>query len=239
MIIYPAIDMKDGKCVRLLRGDFSKATIFNNSPAEQAKAFVGAGFKWLHLVDLDGAVEGRPVNESAVKEVLNTVNIPVQLGGGIRSIAQVEAWLDAGISRVILGTVALKNPDMVREAAKRYPGKVAVGIDAKQGMVAVEGWLEKSSVSAMELAQRFEDAGVSAIIYTDIARDGALLGPNIEETALLAATLSIPVILSGGVSSEADLKAIAEYSKRNIEGVIIGRALYESTITAEEALRYQ
>lgn len=239
MIIYPAIDMKDGKCVRLLRGDFSKATVFNNSPAEQAKAFADAGFKWLHLVDLDGAVEGRPINEAAVKQVLSTVNIPVQLGGGIRSIEQVEAWLEAGITRVILGTVAVKNPQLVYDAAKRYPGKVAVGIDAKQGMVAVEGWLEKSSVSAMELAQRFEDAGVAAIIYTDIARDGALLGPNIEETALLAATLSIPVILSGGVSSEADLKAIAEYSTRNIEGVIIGRALYESTITAEEALHYQ
>ncbi len=238
MILYPAIDIKDGKCVRLLRGDFAHTTIFNDSPADQAEKFVKAGFKWLHLVDLDGAVEGKPVNESAVKDILSRVDIPVQLGGGIRSMAQIERWIDAGLSRIILGTVALKQPELVHKACKAFPGKIAVGIDARKGMVAVEGWLEVSSVSALHLARQYEDAGVVALIYTDIGRDGALLGPNIEETALMAASLTIPVILSGGVTSISDLDTIAQFSNRNIEGAIIGRALYEGTITTDEIKGY-
>lgn len=230
MIIYPAIDLKDGQCVRLLRGEMDKATVFSNAPAQQAKSFEDAGFEWLHLVDLNGAFEGRPVNQQAVKEILATVDMPVQLGGGIRNLQLVETWLEAGIARIILGTAALRNPDFVREACRLFPGQVAVGIDAKGGMVAVSGWAEVTSITALDLALKFEDAGVAAIIYTDIARDGAMEGPNLDDTARLAEALSTPVIVSGGVSKIDDVKAIHARSESGISGMVIGRALYEKTI---------
>lgn len=236
MIIYPAIDLKNGQCVRLLRGDMNKATVFSDSPAAQAKLFEDAGFSWLHLVDLDGACEGSAVNEQSVKAILAALSIPVQLGGGIRSMEDITRWLELGISRVILGTMAAKNPSLVKEACKRYPGKIAVGIDARNGMVAVEGWVEASTLSALELAKKFDNAGVAAIIYTDIDRDGALLGPNLEETQQLAQAISTPVILSGGVTTKADLARIKLAGKSGISGAIIGRALYENTISYDEAL---
>jgi phosphoribosylformimino-5-aminoimidazole carboxamide ribotide isomerase len=236
MILYPAIDLKDGKCVRLYQGDMAQATVFSSSPAEQAAAFEAAGAEWLHMVDLNGAFAGKPVNDAPVREVLARLSIPVQLGGGIRSMEQIEHWLEAGLSRVILGTVALKNPSLVREAARAFPGKVAVGIDARGGMVAVEGWAEVSDMPAVELAKAFEDAGVAAIIYTDIARDGAMKGPNIAETVALATSCSIPVIASGGVSSLADVEALAGHGKDGIAGAIIGRALYDGAFTLPAAL---
>ena len=234
MMLYPAIDLKDGQCVRLKRGLMDEATVFNNSPAAQAKQFEDAGCPWLHVVDLNGAFDGKSTNEKAVRAIRAAVNMKMQLGGGIRSLDAIKAWLDAGVDRVILGTVALKNPQLVKDAAKAFPGKIAVGIDAKDGRVAVEGWAEVSDMRAVDLAKQFEDAGVAAIIYTDIARDGIMQGPNLEETAALAASVTIPVILSGGVSSLIDLAAIKQMDV--LEGAIVGRALYEGAFSAREAL---
>jgi len=236
MILYPAIDLKDGACVRLLRGDMGQATVFNTDPAEQARTFQAQGFRWLHLVDLNGAFEGRPVNGDAVARILAAVDLPAQLGGGIRDLATIEAWLDRGIRRVILGTVALRDPDLVREACRRFPGRVAVGIDARNGRVAVEGWAETSDVTALDLALRFEDAGAAAIIYTDIDRDGALGGVNVEATAELASRLTTPVIASGGVASLDDLRALKAVEDKGVAGVISGRALYDGRIDPKAAL---
>ncbi len=237
MILYPAIDLKDGKCVRLLRGDMGKATVFENTPADQAEAFEQSGFQWLHVVDLNGAFEGKPVNGAAVKSILSRIKMPVQLGGGIRNMNMIADWLDAGISRVILGTVALRNPQLVKEACRLFPGQIAVGIDAKQGRVAVEGWAEVSDLMAVDLAKKFEDAGVCAVIYTDIARDGAMQGPNVEETVSLAEQISIPVIASGGISSVDDIRKYKAVEHSGIEGVIIGRALYDGAVNPAEALK--
>ncbi|MEC7648726.1 MAG: 1-(5-phosphoribosyl)-5-[(5-phosphoribosylamino)methylideneamino]imidazole-4-carboxamide isomerase [Pseudomonadota bacterium] len=234
MILYPAIDLKDGQCVRLRLGDMDQSTVFNDDPAAQAYDFVAAGCEWLHLVDLNGAFEGKPVNALAVEAILGATDIPVQLGGGIRDMATIDAWLERGIRRVILGTVAVKDPDLVRAACDKWPGRVAVGIDAKGGKVAIEGWAEVSELKAEALAAEFEGAGVSAIIHTDIDRDGVLAGPNIEATARLAASTAIPVIASGGVSSLDDLLAIQ--ANGTIEGAISGRALYDGRINLEEAL---
>ncbi len=237
MILYPAIDIKDGVCVRLLRGDMNAATIFNTDPADQGHAFAEAGFEWLHIVDLNGAVEGRPVNADAVAAILGAVEIPAQLGGGIRDIETIERWLDAGVRRVILGTAALSNPDLVMTACKRHPGRIAVGIDARDGRVAVEGWAKTSDVRALDLALKFEDAGVAAIIYTDINRDGAMSGLNVEATVDLAFALTTPVIASGGVSSVSDLLELKANQDAGIDGVICGRALYDGRIDPAEALR--
>ncbi|MDE3060648.1 MAG: 1-(5-phosphoribosyl)-5-[(5-phosphoribosylamino)methylideneamino]imidazole-4-carboxamide isomerase [Pseudomonadota bacterium] len=237
MILYPAIDLKDGKCVRLLRGDMDKATVFSESPADQAASFEKAGFTWLHLVDLNGAFEGKPINEMAVKSILSRIRIPVQLGGGIRNIDMIDTWLTAGISRVILGTVALKNPVLVKEACRLFPGQIAVGIDAKGGKVAVNGWAEVSNMLAMDLAKKFEDIGIGAIIYTDISRDGAMQGPNVEETVKLAEAITTPVIASGGISSIEDIWRYKEAETSGIEGCILGRALYEGAINVGEALK--
>ncbi|MGR3804262.1 1-(5-phosphoribosyl)-5-[(5-phosphoribosylamino)methylideneamino]imidazole-4-carboxamide isomerase [Marinibacterium profundimaris] len=235
MILYPAIDLKDGKAVRLLRGDMEKATVFNDDPAAQARAFVEAGCQWLHLVDLNGAFEGTPVNAAPVEAILATCDVPAQLGGGIRDMATIETWLSKGLARVILGTVAVENPDLVREAARTFPGKIAVGIDARDGLVATRGWAEETDVNATDLARSFEDAGVAAIIYTDINRDGAMQGPNIEATAALARAVSIPVIASGGVSSLADLEALRDCGA-GLNGAISGRALYDGALDLAEAL---
>jgi phosphoribosylformimino-5-aminoimidazole carboxamide ribotide isomerase len=238
MILYPAIDLKDGKCVRLIQGAMDSATVFNDSPASQAREFEGLGFKWLHLVDLDGAVEGRAVNAPAVEAILKKVAIPVQLGGGIRDMAAIERWLERGICRVILGTAAVKNPDLIVEAGKAFPGRIAVGIDARAGIVAVEGWAQGSNLTAKDLALRVQDAGAATIIYTDIARDGTGLGLNIDETLELAEAVQIPVIASGGVGGLDDIRALmtGEDGCDNIAGVIIGRALYDGRIDAREAL---
>ncbi|MFC0279727.1 1-(5-phosphoribosyl)-5-[(5-phosphoribosylamino)methylideneamino]imidazole-4-carboxamide isomerase [Falsigemmobacter intermedius] len=235
MILYPAIDLKDGQCVRLLRGDMEAATVFGDDPAAQAEAFVTAGCQWLHLVDLNGAFAGKPVNAAAVEAILSRVNVPVQLGGGIRDLATIGAWVEKGLSRVILGTVAVENPDLVREAAREFPGKVAVGIDARKGFVATRGWAEETTVQVTDLAKSFEDAGVAAIIYTDIDRDGAMGGPNIEATRALAEAVSIPVIASGGVSRMEDLIALRDTGV--IAGAISGRALYDGAIDLSEAIR--
>ena len=235
MILYPAIDLKDGACVRLLRGEMEAATVFGTDPAAQARAFQDAGCRWLHLVDLNGAFAGAPVNGAAVEGILAAVTVPVQLGGGIRDRATIEAWLEKGIRRVILGTAALRDPELVRQAAAAHPGRVAVGIDARAGRVAVEGWAETSDVTALDLARRFEDAGVAAIIYTDIERDGAMQGPNVAETAALARAVSIPVIASGGVSSIDDLRAL-KASGAPLDGAISGRALYEGKLDLAEAV---
>lgn len=237
MQIYPAIDLKDGRCVRLLRGDMDAATVFNEDPDAQAAAFASAGFTRLHVVDLNGAIEGRAVNAQAVAKILSATAVPVQLGGGIRDEAAVRRWLDAGVARVILGTMALREPELVRALCREHAGRIAVGIDARNGRVAVEGWTEQSDTPAIDLARRFEDAGVAAIIYTDIDRDGAMGGPNIEATAALAAALATPVIASGGVSSLADLAALKSAGDGCIEGVIVGRALYDGAIAPAEALR--
>ena len=235
MILYPAIDLKDGQAVRLLRGDMEKSTVFNDKPADQAKSFVDAGCEWLHLVDLNGAFAGEPVNGAAVEALLAACpGVPAQLGGGIRDMATIEAWIKKGLQRVILGTVAVENPDLVREAAKAFPGHVAVGIDARNGQVATKGWAEETDVMVTDLAKSFEDAGVSAIIYTAINRDGAMGGPNIEATEALARAVSIPVIASGGVSSLADLTALRDTGV--IAGAISGRALYDGAIDLAEAL---
>ena len=236
MILYPAIDLKDGQCVRLVKGEMDAATVFSDDPGAQAKSFAEAGFAWIHVVDLNGAFAGRPVNGAAVESILSQATIPVQLGGGIRDMATIADWLARGVARVILGTVALRDPALVRTACREFPGKVAVGIDARGGRVAVEGWAETSDTTALELAGAFEDAGVAAIIYTDIDRDGALGGPNVEATAALARQISTPVIASGGVSGHADLAALKAVEDAGIEGVICGRALYDGRIDAETAL---
>ncbi|WP_417208084.1 1-(5-phosphoribosyl)-5-[(5-phosphoribosylamino)methylideneamino]imidazole-4-carboxamide isomerase [Antarctobacter sp.] len=235
MILYPAIDLKDGKAVRLLRGDMDKATVFNDDPAAQALEFVAKGCEWLHLVDLNGAFAGAPVNAAAVEAILEQCKTPTQLGGGIRDMATIEMWLGKGLARVILGTVAVERPELVREAARAFPGQVAVGIDAKDGRVATKGWAEVTQVDAVELARSYEDAGVAAIIYTDINRDGAMMGPNVESTAALANAVTIPVIASGGVSSIADLKALRNCGAP-LNGAISGRALYDGAIDLAEAL---
>ncbi len=235
MILYPAIDLKDGQCVRLLRGKMEAATVFGDDPAAQAMAFQEAGAEWLHLVDLNGAFAGKPVNAAAVEAILARVGIPAQLGGGIRDMATIESWLSRGLSRVILGTVAVENPDLVREAARAFPGKVAVGVDARGGRVATKGWAEETDVMVTDLAKGFEDAGVAAIIYTDIDRDGAMGGPNIAATEALARAVSIPVIASGGVSRMSDLTALRDTGV--IAGAISGRALYDGAIDLAEALK--
>ncbi|MBW7852431.1 MAG: 1-(5-phosphoribosyl)-5-[(5-phosphoribosylamino)methylideneamino]imidazole-4-carboxamide isomerase [Rhodospirillales bacterium] len=237
MILFPAIDLKDGACVRLLRGEMDKATVFGTDPGAQARTFADAGCAWIHVVDLNGAFAGRPVNAAAVEAILAAVDVPVQLGGGIRDLATVGMWLDKGVRRVILGTVALRDPDLVKEACRLHPGRIAVGIDARGGYVAVEGWAETSSITALDLALKFEDAGVAAIIYTDIERDGALAGPNVEATAALARRIRTPVIASGGVSSLDDLRALKAVADSGIAGVISGRALYDGRIDLREALR--
>lgn len=234
MILYPAIDLKDGACVRLYKGEMDQATVFNDNPAAQAQAFVDQGCDWLHLVDLNGAFAGEPVNAKPVEEILKSCNVPAQLGGGIRDMATIERWLERGLQRVILGTVAVEDPALVRQAAKAFPGHVAVGIDARGGKVATRGWAEETDVDATDLARQFEDAGVAAIIYTDINRDGAMQGPNVEATAALAHAVAIPVIASGGVSSMADLQALKDCGAP-LDGAISGRALYDGEINVADA----
>lgn len=236
MILFPAIDLKDGQCVRLKLGDMAQATVFNDDPAAQAQSFEAQGFEYLHIVDLNGAFAGRPVNAPAVEAILGAVKSPVQLGGGIRDLDTIEAWLGRGIRRVILGTVAVRNPALVREACRTFPGRVAVGIDAKGGKVAVEGWARSSELSATDLARRFEDAGVAAIIYTDIDRDGVLKGLNLPATADLARVTAIPVIASGGLAGIEDVEALLQPEHRMLEGAITGRALYDGRLDAEAAL---
>ena len=236
MILYPAIDLKDGAAVRLLRGDMNAATVFNKDPAAQAKSFVDAGCRWLHLVDLNGAFAGKPVNAEPVEAILKQCNVPAQLGGGIRDMATIETWIEKGLSRVILGTVAVENPALVRQAARAFPDKIAVGIDARNGMVATKGWAVETETEVTELAKSFEQDGVAAIIYTDINRDGAMQGPNIEATAALAHAISIPVIASGGVSSLADLLALKGCGAA-LNGAISGRALYDGALDLSAALK--
>jgi phosphoribosylformimino-5-aminoimidazole carboxamide ribotide isomerase len=234
MILYPAIDLKDGQCVRLLKGEMSEATVFNDDPGAQAAAFEAAGAEWIHLVDLNGAFAGQPVNAEAVESILSSIAVPAQLGGGLRDMATIEAWLSKGLARVILGTVAVENPDLVREAARAFPGQVAVGLDARNGRVATRGWAEETDVQVTDLARAFEDAGIAAIIYTDIDRDGAMGGPNIPATEALARAVKVPVIASGGVSSMEDLTRLADTGV--ISGAISGRALYDGAIDLKTAL---
>ncbi len=234
MILYPAIDLKDGQCVRLLKGEMSEATVFNDDPGAQAAAFEAAGAEWVHLVDLNGAFAGKPVNAQAVESILSRLTVPAQLGGGIRDMETIENWLSKGLARVILGTVAVENPDLVREAARAFPGKVAVGLDARNGKVATRGWAEETDMQVTDLARAFEDAGIAAIIYTDIDRDGAMGGPNIPATEALARAVSVPVIASGGVSSMDDLIRLRDTGV--IAGAISGRALYDGAIDLKEAL---
>lgn len=237
--LYPAIDLKNGECVRLQQGDMARVTVFNSDPAAQAKAWEDAGFKYLHLVDLDGAFAGKPANVAAVKAIRQAIRLPIQLGGGIRDEATIESWLDAGISRVILGTIAVRNPDLVRAAAKRWPGRIVVGIDARSGRVAVEGWAEASDLDAIDLAKKFVDAGVAAIVYTDIDRDGLLKGVNVTATAAMARAVPIPVIASGGLAGIEDLVALKHEAANGaaIDGAILGRALYDGRIDPAAALR--
>jgi phosphoribosylformimino-5-aminoimidazole carboxamide ribotide isomerase len=237
MILFPAIDLKDGVCVRLEQGDMARATIFNRDPAAQANTFEEEGFKHLHIVDLDGAFAGKPMNATAVEHILETVGLCVQLGGGIRDMATIEAWLGKGVNRVIIGTAAVRDPALVKEAARQFPKRVAVGLDARDGKVAVDGWAETSQLSALEIARRFEDAGVAAIIYTDIARDGLLKGLNLDATIALADAISIPVVASGGLASIEDVKKLLEPRAAKLEGAIAGRALYDGRLDAAEALR--
>lgn len=236
MIIFPAIDLKDGQCVRLKLGDMQQVTVFNDNPAKQAKIFENQGFEYLHVVDLNGAFAGKSVNGSAVEDILAAVDFPVQLGGGIRTLEQIEAWLDKGLARVILGTIALKDPDLVKAACKKFPNQVAVGIDAKGGKVATEGWAQTSEISAIEMAKRFEGAGVGAIIYTDIDRDGILAGINWASTLELAGSTSIPIIASGGLASMDDIKFMTRKEAQILEGAISGRALYDGRIDVKQAL---
>jgi phosphoribosylformimino-5-aminoimidazole carboxamide ribotide isomerase len=236
VILFPAIDLKDGKCVRLKLGDMDQATIYNDDPAAQAKLFEHQGFKWLHLVDLNGAFAGQPVNRSATESILKSVSLPIQLGGGIRDLATIETWLATGVTRVILGTVAVRSPALVKEACAKFPGKIVVGIDAKGGKVAVEGWAEASSLGVIELAKKFEGAGVSAIIYTDIDRDGILTGINWDATIHLANAITIPVIASGGLASLDDIHRMLKPDAHKLAGAITGRALYDGRINAKEAL---
>jgi phosphoribosylformimino-5-aminoimidazole carboxamide ribotide isomerase len=237
VILFPAIDLKDGVCVRLEQGDMARAKIFHRDPAEQAAAFERAGFEYLHIVDLDGAFAGKPVNAGAVERILEATNIPVQLGGGIRDIATVDAWLEKGVSRVIIGTAAVRDPALVKRAAMLDPARVAVALDARDGTVAVSGWAESSSLTALEIARRFEDVGVAALIFTDISRDGLLKGLNLDATIALAEAVSLPVIASGGLASIDDVKALLEPRARILEGAIAGRALYDGRLDAAEALK--
>jgi phosphoribosylformimino-5-aminoimidazole carboxamide ribotide isomerase len=237
VILFPAIDLKDGVAVRLEQGDMARATVFHRDPAAQAEAFEAQGFDYLHVVDLDGAFSGKPVNIAGVERIIEVTNIPLQLGGGIRDLATVEAWLGKGVTRVIIGTAAVRDPALVAEAARLYPARVAVALDARDGMVAVKGWAETSELSALDIARRFEDAGVAALIYTDIARDGLLKGLNLEATIALAERVSIPVIASGGLASIADVQALLEPRARKLAGAIAGRALYDGRLDAAEALR--
>lgn len=236
LTLYPAIDLKDGDCVRLVQGDMSRATVFSDDPPGQARAFAAMGFQWLHVVDLDGAFAGRSVNGDAVAAILAASGLKVQLGGGIRSLAAIEAWVEAGVSRVVLGTVAVRDPELVREACRLFPGQVAVGIDARDGRVAVEGWAEATATSALELGLAYEQAGVAAIVHTDIARDGALEGMNVDATAALARALTTPVIASGGITSLADLAALKAVEESGIVGAIAGRALYDGRLQPAAAL---
>ncbi len=236
MILFPAIDLKEGRCVRLVQGDMDQATVFNDSPADQALAFERQGFSWLHLVDLDGAFAGKPMNAHAVEAILASTQLPVQLGGGIRTMKTVEGWIQRGVKRVIIGTAAVRDPTFVRAAAAAFPGQVAVGIDARDGRVAVDGWAQISEMSAVDLGRRFEDAGVCAIIYTDIARDGILKGLNIEMTLELAHHLTIPVIASGGLASLADIEQLLSPHCAVLEGAITGRALYDGRLDPQQAL---
>jgi phosphoribosylformimino-5-aminoimidazole carboxamide ribotide isomerase len=237
VILIPAIDLKGGECVRLVQGDMAKATVFSADPAAQAEIFERQGFAYLHVVDLDGAFAGKPMNARAVESILARVEMPVQLGGGIRDLATIEAWLGNGVARVIIGTAAVRDPQLVRAAARLYPGRIAIGIDAREGKVAVEGWAKSAEMSALELSRRFEDAGVAAIVYTDIARDGALGGLNIAATLALAAAISIPVIASGGLASLDDIRALLKPRAKKLAGAIIGRALYDGRLDAAEALQ--
>jgi len=236
MILYPAIDLKDGACVRLLRGDMTAVTVYNQDPAEQARQFADAGFSWLHLVDLNGAVEGKPVNAKAVEAIIATTKLPIQLGGGIRNIATVEDWLSRGVERVVLGTAAVRNPTLVKEACAKFPGRVAVSIDSREGLVAVEGWRETSTMRTLDLALDMEQAGVAAIVFTDINRDGAMGGINLEATVDLAFALTTPVIASGGVSSIDDIVAVKNEEGSGIAGVICGRALYDGRVDPAAAI---
>lgn len=235
MILYPAIDLKEGRCVRLVKGDMTQATVFNDDPAAQAVEFFEAGASWLHIVDLDGAFAGKPVNAAAVEAIVHAADIPVQLGGGIRTLETIETWLDCGVMRVILGTVAVKDPGLVTEACRKWPGRVAVGIDARGGRVAVEGWAEETDIETVDLARKFANAGVAAVIHTDIDRDGVLQGANIEATAALARSVPVPVIASGGVASLSDIRALI--ADKRIAGAIVGRALYDGRIDLKEALK--
>ena len=236
MILFPAVDLKNGQCVRLEQGDMARATVFNLDPAAQARAFAAQGFEYLHIVDLDGAFAGKPMNAQAVEGMLKAVTMPVQLGGGIRDVRTVEGWLEKGVARVIIGTAAVRDPDFVKAAARKFPGRVAVGLDARDGKVAVEGWAETSQVTALEIAQRFEDAGVAAIIFTDIARDGLLKGLNIDATIALADRIAIPVIASGGLASIADVEAMLAPRAAKLAGAIAGRALYDGRLDPAAAL---
>ena len=236
MILFPAIDLKDGACVRLVRGEMSQSTTFNDDPAAQACDFADAGFEWIHIVDLNGAFAGKPVNAEAVAAIAAAVDLPMQLGGGIRSMDTIARWLEAGVQRVILGTAALKDPDLVRRACDQYPGRIVVGIDAREGRVAVEGWAETSEMKVLDLAMRFENDGVAAIVYTDIDRDGAMQGVNVDATVDLAFALATPVIASGGVRGISDLADLKENESAGIEGVISGRAIYDGRLDSDEAL---
>ena len=237
MIIYPAIDLKDGQCVRLVKGDMAQDTVYNDDPGAQAHEWARSGFSWIHAVDLNGAIEGKPVNQEAVRAIVDAVDIPVQLGGGIRSMAQIEHWLAEGVSRVILGTIAVRDPELVKHACYAFPGQVVLGIDARGGKVAVEGWVEESDMLATDLAKMFEDAGAAAIIYTDIDRDGTGQGLNMISTIQLAQSTSIPVIASGGVGSLEDLRLVRESAQFGVEGVIVGKALYDGRISPADALK--
>jgi phosphoribosylformimino-5-aminoimidazole carboxamide ribotide isomerase len=236
VILYPAIDLKDGQCVRVTHGDFATATVFNDDPAAQARAWASAGFEWLHVVDLNGSAEGRAVNGGAVEAILNAVSIPVQLGGGVRSLQNIETWIEAGVSRVILGTAAVRDPELVKTAARQWPEQIAVSVDVRKGQVAVQGWLEDSGLGALEVARRFEDAGVSALIVTDIDRDGALTGFNVEAFGAMADAVDIPVIAAGGLASVADIERLRAREGRPIAGAVLGRALYVGAIRPAEAL---
>jgi phosphoribosylformimino-5-aminoimidazole carboxamide ribotide isomerase len=236
VILFPAIDLKEGLCVRLEQGEMARSTVFNRDPAAQAKTFESQGFEYLHVVDLDGAFAGKPMNATAVDRILAMVSVPVQLGGGIRDMASVTAWLEKGVTRVIIGTAAVRDPDFVKEAARRFPGRVAVGLDARDGRVAVEGWAKTSDISVLELAQRFEHAGVAAIVYTDISRDGLLTGLNLDATIALADAVAIPVIASGGLASMADVRALLDPRAKRLAGAIAGRALYDGRLDPETAL---
>ena len=236
MILYPAIDIKDGKCVRLLRGNMNEETIFNDSPEKQAETFQKLGCEWIHIVDLNGALDGIPVNRNSVKKIISNVKVPIQLGGGIRTIQTIEYWIEQGLTRIILGTAAINNPELVKLAAMEFPGKIAVGIDAKNGYVSTNGWTNTSSVKSLELAKQLEGIGVSHIIYTDIDKDGALNGPNIEQTETLAESINIPVIASGGISSLTDLKNLKN-SNVPLNGVISGRAIYDNILNVKEAIK--